>query len=189
MALHIADKGGFSAGCRLGIIGVGPIGLLTQIVAKSIYGINDITVIDISLERLAIAQKIGAGEILTSLSEIDPVGVDIVVEAAGNQKTLNAALKWINPGGTVVMSGIYEDRVDFDPNEIVCKEVKAFGVNAYKTSDIEEAVKILAEGKVDVKPVITHVLPLKSIKEGFSMLVTEKRKTAAKVLLATNLLT
>lgn len=183
VALHIAERGAFSAGYRLGIVGAGPIGLLTQIVAKSLYSIDDITVIDISPERLEIAKKIGAREIWRSIPESDSMGVDIVVEAAGNEATLNNALKWVNPGGTLVMAGIYENRVDFDPNKIVYKEVKAFGVNAYKTSDIEKAIKIIAEEKANIKPVITHVLPLESAAEGFAMLATEKRKDAVKVIL------
>lgn len=180
VALHIAGRGGFSGAKHLGVIGAGPIGLLTVIVAKAM-SVQQVTVVDISPDRLELASRLGAA-VLNSFPAGECDMPDTVVEAVGVESTLAGALKWLQPQGRLVIAGLYEDKIMIDPNGIVVKELDLAGVDAYETGDLQRAVELLAGGMPEVDHVISHVLPLKSTAAAFDMLTSADKK-ACKILL------
>ncbi len=182
VAMHIATTGSFSAGDRIGIIGAGPIGLLTLMVAKAM-NVEHVTVVDISEARLDIARKLGADSALKTIPSDPGDGVDAIVEAVGLEVTLKGSLDWLKPAGRLVMAGIYEQEVLLDPNPIIAKEIKAAGIHAYGTKNLLQAVNMLSEGKLkDIDVVISHVLPLKETPAAFEQLMS-MGNTASKILL------
>ncbi len=182
VALHIAGQCKFSAADHLGIVGAGPIGLLTLTVARAIPAAR-VTVIDVAPARLELAGKLGAAT-LTAFPEDAADAPDIVVEAVGLEATLSGSVRWLRPQGRLVMAGLYEENVNLDPNDIVVKELEIAGVSAYETADLHKAVKLLSDGVVDVDPLISHVLPLESAVAGFALLTGED-KDACKILFKT----
>ncbi len=182
VALHVIDQGTITEKDSVGVIGVGPIGLLTIVAARG-AGVENITAVDISPARLEIAKKVGASTILNAVPEDSTKAVDVAVEAAGREVTLSDALKWLKPRGRLVMPAIYEDPVTIDPNDVVGKELVLTGVNCYKTLDLQKAIDFLLKCSADVEQVISHVFPLSSVNEAFSLLTTSGAKTA-KILLA-----
>lgn len=181
VALHIAGRGRFSGVEHLGVVGAGPIGLLTVIAAKSM-SVKRITVIDLSPDRLELAGRMGAA-VLNSFPADEEDAPDVVVEAVGLETTLSGALGWLRPQGRLVMAGLYEDKITIDPNDIVVKELELVGVDAYETADIRQAIELLAGGIPDIDQVITHVLPLASAASAFNILTLSDKK-ACKILLA-----
>jgi 2-desacetyl-2-hydroxyethyl bacteriochlorophyllide A dehydrogenase len=181
VALHIADKGRFSGTKHLGVVGAGPIGLLTVIVAKSM-SVKQVSVIDISPDRLELAGRLGA-VVLNSFPAGECDMPDTVVEAVGVESTLAGALGWLKPQGRLVMAGLYEEKITLDPNEIVVKELELAGEDAYETADLHKAVEILAGGMPEADQMITHVMPLESAASAFEMLTCADKK-ACKILLA-----
>jgi len=181
VALHIAGQGRFSGGGHLGVVGAGPIGLLTLIVARAMQ-VKRVTVIDVAPGRLELAGRLGAATV-TSFPEDAEDAPDVVVEAVGLEATLSGAVRWLRPKGRLVMAGLYEEKVVLDPNDIVVKELELLGVDAYETADLQMAVKLLADEAVEVDPLISHVLPLESAAAGFALL-TAADKAACKILLA-----
>lgn len=180
VALHIAGRGRFTGAEHLGVVGAGPIGLLTVIAAKAV-SVKRITVIDISPDRLELAARLGAAALdAFPAGSNDPP--DVVVEAVGLETTLAGALGWLRPRGRLVMAGLYEEKAVIDPNDIVVKELDLAGVDAYETGDLQKAIKLLAEGALDVDHVVTHVLPLESAAAAFDLLTSENKK-ACKILL------
>ncbi len=181
VALHIAHQGRFSGAKHLGVIGAGPIGLLTVLAAKAMH-VRRITVIDISPDRLALAGRLGAA-CLDSFPAGECDMPDTVVEAVGLESTLVGALRWLEPRGKLVMAGLYEEKATIDPNEIVIKELELAGEDAYETADLHKAVELLAGGMPEADQMITHVLPLESAASAFKMLTATDKK-ACKILLA-----
>lgn len=181
VALHVVDQGKITEKDSVGVIGAGPIGLLTIVAAKA-AGVKNITAVDISPARLEMAQKVGASTVLSAVPEDSAQAVDVVVEAAGKEVTLTDSIKWLKPRGRLVMAALYEEPVSIDPNDIVGKELVLTGVNAYQTVDLQKAIDFLAGCSADVESVISHVLPLGSVNEAFSLLTTAGAKTA-KILL------
>ncbi len=182
VALHLLDQGAVTGDTTLGIIGSGPIGLLTIVAAKAL-GVRQVAVLDISGPRLELARRIGADRTLTAFPEDGTDTVDVAVEAVGVASTLDGAFKWVRPEGRLAMVALYEEPVTIDPNYIVGKELHLVGVNAYTTADLERAVGFLATCPPDIEQVISHVLPLNSVARGFELLTTPG-STCAKILLA-----
>jgi 2-desacetyl-2-hydroxyethyl bacteriochlorophyllide A dehydrogenase len=184
VALHIAAMAKLTPQVRLGIIGAGPIGLLTVLTARA-AGISQVAVVDLSPVRRELAKKLGADLVMESFPEGSASQVDVVIEAVGVEKTLQGAVKWLKPGGRLVMSGLYEDKICFEPNDIVDKELEVAGVSAYGTADLQRAIDYLSSDIIDITPVVSHILPLTSAAEAFSML-TAANKNTAKILLQPN---
>lgn len=182
VALHIAGRGKFSPADHLGIVGAGPIGLLTLTLARAMPAAR-VTVIDVAPGRLELAGRLGAAT-MTTFPEDAADAPDVIVEAVGLEATLAGAVRWLRPQGRLVMAGLYEDKVTLDPNDMVVKELELAGVSAYETADLHQAVKLLADGEVDVDPLISHVLPLESAAAGFTLL-SGADKSACKILFAT----
>lgn len=180
VGLYIAQKGNFSKDVSVGIIGAGPIGLITAALAQKIYQVKKVTLIDIDESRLELARKIGINEVSSQLSASS--SVNVVVEAAGSGKALAQALNWVEPEGRIVIAGIYEENIVFDPNPIVAKELEITGIHGYHFADIEKALDVLADGKLNLSTLVT-IMPFEEYRRAFSLLL-EKNKKVAKILIA-----
>lgn len=185
VAVHILRSSGLSAMRKnqsLGIIGAGPIGLLTMMIAKALLGVRTIMV-DIAEERLKLAENLGADKCLKSISESDENSIDAVVEAVGLEVTLRDSLRWLKPKGKLVMAGLYEEKGAFDPNPIVTKELQIFGINSYETADLHEAIDLIGKGKVKVRSLITDIVPLKDTVQAFCTL-DSSTKNSGKIIVS-----
>jgi threonine dehydrogenase-like Zn-dependent dehydrogenase len=97
VALHAAGKAGLSSRETLGIIGAGPVGLLTLLAARPL--VEQILVVDRAPVRLELARRLGADRVAQTLPEEPSEQVDVVIEAVGAEATLKGALKLLKPGG------------------------------------------------------------------------------------------
>jgi len=181
VALRIVDKARLTPHTRLGIIGAGPIGLLTLLAARS-AGVEQVAVVDISPARRSLASKLGADLVLESITGAQQGQVDIVVEAVGSEKTLQSSIEWVKTTGRIVLSGLYEDKVNLVPNGIVEREIEVVGASCYDLADLKRSIDCIAAGKFDVTSIVSHILPLTAAPEAFKML-TETYKNASKILL------
>jgi len=103
-----------------------------------------------------------------------------VVEATGNPAALDLAFSVAAKGGRIALLSIYHERTDIEPNTIVFKELKLFGSFDYRWIDFENALHLIAGGRVATGPLITHKLPLLRIQEGIALM---QSREAIKVLL------
>ena len=141
------------------IIGAGPIGLMTLQAFKTKMAVN-ITVAEINEARLGIATKLGADKTINSgesdllesiLRETGGEGVDLVVDAAGNEVTNRLAIDALRPGGTAVFIGLLEDNNAINSYDLILAEKKIIGTYAAKMEELREALDLMSAGKVDVK--------------------------------------
>ena len=179
VAVNICKRASLKPDDSLAIIGAGPIGLLTAAVAHSVYGLQDITVVNRSETRRRIAEKLGA----RALAAI-PQGqhFDKVVESAGSPSTLQIALESVRANGTVLVVSVFEENVTIDANILVCSQITLIGCNCYDREDLVTAADLIASGRVDVSPIITDVFPVEEGKTAFEKLCA-REKQAAKILL------
>ncbi|OFW45850.1 MAG: hypothetical protein A2163_09805 [Actinobacteria bacterium RBG_13_35_12] len=181
--MHIIKNSNLSHSDAIGIVGAEPIGLLALLVVQEFYSKN-VTMIDISSIRLEKAKILGARKIMQKFPINSSERVDIVIETAGCEETLNNSFRWLNPQGKLVMCGLYENNIRIDPNDILYKELKLIGINAYDTEDIRKAIELLSNNKcIKVGSIITDVLPLSEAVKGFELLTASEKKSI-KVLLA-----
>lgn len=163
------------------VTGAGPIGLLTAFLLKHEYGIPHVAAADRDILRLEMAEQAGADELVKDLSLVEN-RFDCAVDAVGAEVTLNSSLAAVLPGGTVFVSAIYETLPVVDVNAMVSAEKQLRGNNAYSFQDLQEAARLIGEGRLDLRWLITSVLPAREAPQAFSLL-TAPEKRDLKILL------
>jgi 2-desacetyl-2-hydroxyethyl bacteriochlorophyllide A dehydrogenase len=187
VAVHALNRTSFKKGDKIVIIGSGTIGLMTLQVTK-LRGAGSIFIIDTLDYKLELAKKLGADKIINAKNQdsvkevLSEDGADVVFEAVGRQKTVQQALSMVNKGGKVTVIGMLESKMELDMLDVTVKEIEIRGSYGYTTDDFKQALKLISTGKVKVKSMITHTLPLRDISKGFEILSNEK-ENAIKVVL------
>jgi L-iditol 2-dehydrogenase len=160
---------GVKAGHKVAIVGAGQIGLMLLQVAQ-VLGAKAI-VIDVRSDRLSVAEKLGAEHVVDS-SVTDPIvrvneltagdGADATIVAIGNTQAIETGFRLAGPMGTVNLfaSTNPPTNVSIDPNVVHRQEVSVIGSYDKTRADLQEATRLVDEGKVDVKTLITHIYDL-----------------------------
>ena len=167
IAVHAVEIEHHDPGDWAVIIGAGPIGILAAQTLVA-WGVNTI-ITDLSDERLAFAGEY-SGAIPVDIKREDPVaavmrhtqgkGADFVVEMAANQAALDNAFDMVRIRGTVVTIGTFDEPVSFNPFfKMTRREIKLQSVMGRNWETWRRMVQLVEAGKVNLKPLITHVLP------------------------------
>jgi len=183
------------------VTGLGTIGLLVMEVLKNF--VSQVIVSEISDKRLQLAKELGADVVINAAKE-DPLQkvieltgagrtfsgkgggrADIVMECSGATIALQQGIEMARTGGRIVLVGLFEEDVPININHIVHKQlslISSFGRGTGSISrEILDAMQLLADGKVNVKPLISHRLPVEKIMEAFE--VQTKPDQSIKVLI------
>lgn len=145
------------------LVGAGTMGLiLLQLVLRG--GASSVSVLDLNAERLLRAERLGAGATATELNELlerEPLGFDCVIDATGAPKAIESAFSAVKRGGKLLIFGVApkEARVAFSPFRIYNDEITVLGSMAVLNS-YAPAVRLVANGTVDVGTLLTEALPL-----------------------------
>ena len=168
-------------GAGVAILGSGPIGLSCMAAAKA-EGIENIYMTDIIDARSAVAINAGAiwtgnperQNIVEAIGDLEPTGVDIVYECAGQQETLDEAIELLRPGGTLMLIGIPRiERISFNIDSIRRKEITI--VNVRRQNDCtQKTIDLIASGKAQVDFMITHRFTFDKCKEAFDLVAGYK---------------
>lgn len=163
VAVHAARLPGPLAALRVGVVGAGTIGLLTAAAAGA-YGAASVTVADPQPSRREVASALG----LPAESALEPGSCDVAFECVGNEAALRAAVEACAKGGTVVVAGVYGTEPRVQAGLVQDRELRLLGSLMYITSDVRDAIRLLAEGRIDPRHLVTHRFPLKQAAEAFS---------------------
>lgn len=183
VALNICERAQFQPDDHVALIGVGPIGLLTILAAKSIYGVKNIAAVDVSEVRLSLAEKVGANETYRELP--DGLKFDKVIDAAGQPITLNTAIAHTRENGHLYVVSIFEKEFHFDINALVASQITLVGCNVYTRKNLETAVAAIADNKIDVTPLISRIFDVTECAQAFELL-NSRDKSVAKILFKLN---
>ena len=180
VAVHGVRRSGVKPGDNVAIVGFGTVGLLTLQAFKA-AGARVIAV-DLREHSLELAKSLGADEVVNSadntmagaklLELTDGIGPDIVVESAGAKNTPKHAIEWTRRGGTTLLIGIYSSSPEINFNQVVGPELNIIGSVATSPGDLEAAVKLVSEGKINVRPLISRTVPLsRAMEDGFEKML------------------
>uniref|UniRef100_E6PYL5 Alcohol dehydrogenase GroES domain protein n=1 Tax=mine drainage metagenome TaxID=410659 RepID=E6PYL5_9ZZZZ len=173
-AVHLAEIG---PGETAVVIGAGMIGLLTMQAALAL-GCRRVLVADVDGTRLAMAEELGATEaLLASGGELaqrvkaltDGHGAAVVFEAVGRDETVTAAVDAVRKGGTVVLVGNITPEVTLPLQKVVSRQIRLQGSCA-SCGEYPEAIELVSNGRIRVKPLITAVAPLEDGARWFARL-------------------
>jgi 2-desacetyl-2-hydroxyethyl bacteriochlorophyllide A dehydrogenase len=190
VAMHAVKKSGIRLGQTAAVFGAGAIGILVSMLARQASGVGSI-ICDIHPYRLNKALELGARLAINSreqdvvqaiMAATDGLGVDKSFEAVGLEATLIQSLQVLKRGGSTTLLGIFEQPDNRLPvNLFVQHEISLCGSQGYSW-DFQDSLKMLAAGAFDLKPLITHRLPLKSLAEGFEILLNPKNESIKVIL-------
>lgn len=169
------------------VTGLGTIGLSVMLVLKQF--VSKVIVSEVSQKRLRLAKELGADVVIDAAKE-DPLQkvieltgtgrsfsgkgggcADIVMECSGVPAVLQQAIEMTRTGGRIVLVALYEEDVPLNINHIIHKQLSL--ISSYRKAEkpvgqeVKAAIELLASGKVNAKPLISHQFPLDEIMEAF----------------------
>lgn len=162
----------------LRVLGAGPIGLLSAMVARR-AGFK-VTIHDPNRTRASVATEWGL-----SAPSAKPAKAQAVIDAVGLEETRRSAVSLLEPGGTAVFVGLHESSASFDGNELVREEKAVRGCFAYSPKDFSQALELLTSGLLPDHRRWISERPLTAGKDSFEELTAEN-PTAVKVVLRPN---
>ena len=188
-AVHTVMAAGVSARSVV-ITGVGSIGLMAIPVARA-AGAATVFAIDVNQAKLDLAKRLGADETFLASDEAvvtqvraltNGDGVDVLLEMSGSGAAIDMGLQMVRNGGTAALLGIPSDNVNLNLAErIIFKGLTVLGVNGRLMFETWYQTQALVKsGRVDLRPIITHTLPLSEYEEAFALM---RSGAAAKIVL------
>ncbi|WP_143415756.1 galactitol-1-phosphate 5-dehydrogenase [Geobacillus sp. E263] len=184
-------------GADVAVVGCGSIGLLAVQWAK-IFGASKVYAIDIDSKKLDIAKEVGADVVIHAVEKTayeqlmeltDGNGVDLVIESAGSPITSAQVFALAKKGGGVLFLGIPYSDVNIERfyfEKIVRNELTVLGswnaISApFPGREWSTTIECMSKGLINVKPLITHRVPLSQGPEIFER-ITNKNEFFGKVL-------
>lgn len=169
IALHAIDLAGVTPSSSVAVIGCGPIGLLV-IRALVAAGVADVVASDPLPHRRAAATDAGA-VVMAAVGPVPSSRVDVAIECAGEDAAVDAAIEIVRPGGRVVLVGIpSSERTSFAASVARRKGLTLVLCRRMRPDDLGRAIELVAAGRIDVAPLITHRYPLAEVGEAFRAL-------------------
>ncbi len=173
------------------VIGAGPIGLILQQMAL-LQGAAKVLTIEPVEGRRRMAKKLGAHRTIDPATEDVPMivadetegnGPEVVFEAVGSPKTISLALQLAGRGSRVNLFGVapQASEVTIKPFMLYDKELK-ISASYRDPFTFDRAIQLLANGRLDVKSLITHRFPLSKVGEAMETFETKKEE-AIKIML------
>lgn len=167
VGLHGVDRTGGVEGKSVLICGAGPIGQTAMLAAKY-RGAGMVAITDIEAQPLKIAQKLGADVAVNVRQEAKIIQkwkenrgyFDVVIEATGNDQSVETAVHCTKPGGVIVQLGMSSNPVDPTPrNAVITKELDFRGAFRFD-QEFGEVVAALDEARIDPTPLVTQVFAI-----------------------------
>jgi 2-desacetyl-2-hydroxyethyl bacteriochlorophyllide A dehydrogenase len=158
----------------IAVIGLGVIGLYAIQLLKSM-GVSMIVASGHRPSRLEAAKICGADIIIDAVKDdavkaameaTAKMGVNTVVECAGTQVTFDQSVAMARGGGKIMMVGIYEEALAWDPLPVIAKNLSLIGCLG---GNFPASIELLKSGKVNAKPLITHRFSLDQAAEAFKV--------------------
>jgi L-iditol 2-dehydrogenase len=157
------------------VTGPGAIGLMSAHLAK-VLGAGRVILTGTREERLSVGRELGV-DITLNVREINVVetimeltngiGADMVVECTGQPAPAAEALEMIRKNGRISFNGIYHDPVTLQLDKIVQWNLLITGPKAEGMLNLSRAIPLMADGRINLKPLITHTFPLDEINSAF----------------------
>lgn len=176
---HAVARSGVQAGDRVLVTGAGPIGLGTALFAR-LEG-AEVHLLDLSARRLELArEKFGFDhchdDVKTVLAGGLADGFDVVFDATGNARAIEAGFPLLAHGSTYVLVSVVKDAITFEDAEFHKRETRIVGSrNALKT-DFERVMAAIRGGHIDTGALLSAEIPLADLPGRFAALATDREE-------------
>lgn len=190
VTVHAARRFTELEGARVAILGCGPIGILLAQVCKAL-GAASVMITDVSDYRLALAKKCNVdfavntrnqdfGEALAEHFGTDKA--DVIYDCAGNNVTINQAIRCSRKGGKIILVAVFAGPATADLFTLNDHELDLDTTMMYRHEDYLEAIRLVKEGKVQLRPLQSIHFPFEKYLDAYKH-IEANRETTMKVLI------
>jgi L-iditol 2-dehydrogenase len=161
VAVHAVKKAGEVSGEKAVVLGAGPIGNFVAQVLRANGA--EILISDPNPFRLQLAERVGIRGINPREENLEKAilarwgePARLWFECVGMEETISQAIDFSAKGGTIVVVGVFPEKVRVNMGFIQDHELTLRGSLMYKREDMLEAIELLRSKKVQAEPLITH---------------------------------
>ncbi|WP_258069685.1 zinc-binding dehydrogenase [Arthrobacter sp. SX1312] len=173
VAVHDVRRSKLVASDFVVVIGGGPVGQLIASVALR-QGAR-VVLVELDAGRRETAKGFGITaldpreESLVDyvLRETGGAGADVAFEVSGAAAGVNSAVEVLATRGRLVMVAIHPKPKEIDLHRFFWRELEMFGARLYQREDFEEAVRLVADGAIPARQLISRVVSLDDVEQGF----------------------
>jgi 6-hydroxycyclohex-1-ene-1-carbonyl-CoA dehydrogenase len=173
----VKNRARVQPGDTVAVFGCGGVGVNAVQLAAAAGGY--VIAVDINERKLQWAGELGASKTINA-TKVDRVskeikkltggGVDIAMEVIGNPKTLEEAFESLRVGGRLCVVGYTNEAVSLIPGKIMFKEIEIVGSLGCRPVDYIPLIRMAAEGRVNVKRLVTHRFKLEELSKAFEVM-------------------
>jgi threonine dehydrogenase-like Zn-dependent dehydrogenase len=184
---HAVDASGLRPGDVAAVMGLGPVGLCAVQAARA-AGAAHVYAIDSVPERLAVAESFGAEPVHIGEQDVKGIvrggtegrGVDVSIDAVGDPRVLESAIRLTRSCGSIQCIGVYAERTEVHMGLLWLKALTLRGGHANVLAHVDRVLAMMAEGVLDPSALVTHHMTLDEAPEAYAIY---DRREALKIVL------
>jgi len=184
---HAVVASGMRPGDTVAVLGLGPVGLCAVQAARA-CGAARVIAVDSVPERLEVARTFGAEAVHLTDDDVRAVvkgategrGVDVCIDAVGDPRALEMAIRLTRACGSVQCIGVYAERADVHMGLLWLKAISLRGGHANVLAHVDPVLEMMAAGVLDPSPLVTHHMKLDEAPEAYAIY---DRREALKIVL------
>jgi len=184
---HAVVESGVEPGDAVAVLGLGPVGLCAVQAARAV-GAARVLATDSVPERLAVAESFGAEAVHLTEQDVRQAvrdategrGVDVCIDAVGDPKVLDSAIRLTRPCGSIQCIGVYAERADVHMGLLWLKTLTLRGGQANVIGHVDRVLALMDAGVLDPSALVTHHMKLDDAPEAYAVF---DRREALKVVL------
>jgi (R,R)-butanediol dehydrogenase/meso-butanediol dehydrogenase/diacetyl reductase len=175
VAVHAVRRSRLQLGEVVTVVGAGPIGLAVALCAR-LAGAGEVLVMEPASVRREQARSLGFTVVdpaeLVAHRTAGEVTCQVLFDTAGAPPVAAAFTGWVDVGARIVLVGVYGTPAPVDLQSLTFREIEVIGTRVYQRADLQVAVRMIAEGRLDPEPLLTRTLPLSRAAESIDLLRT-----------------
>ena len=184
---HAIDASGLRPGDVAAVLGLGPVGLCAVQAARA-AGAAHVFAIDTVPERLSVAESFGAEPVHLVEQDARAIargategrGVDVCIDAVGDPKVLESAIRLTRMCGSIQCVGVYAERAEVHLGLLWLKALTLRGGHANVIGHVDRVLAMLSAGVLDPSALVTRHMKLEEAPEAYAIY---DRREALKIVL------
>jgi len=184
---HAVDQSGLRPGDVAAVLGLGPVGLCAVQVARA-AGAALVLAVDAVPERLRVAESFGARAVHLVEEDVKAAardategrGVDVCIDAVGDARALEMAIRLTRACGSVQCIGVYAAREEVHMGLLWLKALTLRGGQANVLGHVDRVLAMMSAGVLDPTPLVTHRMALDEAADAYAIY---DRREALKIVL------
>ena len=160
---HAVEASGLRPGDVAAVLGLGPVGLCAVQAARAV-GAAHVFAIDTVPERLSVAESFGAEPLHLTEQDVrasvraatEDRGVDVCIDAVGDPRALESAIRLTRACGSIQCIGVYAERAEVHLGLLWLKSLTLRGGQANVIGHVDRVLAMMSAGVLDPTPLVTH---------------------------------